>query len=245
MTGQGKRLQEAREARAISLEQAERDTRIIRKYLTALEEDRLDAFPAPVYARGFLKSYANYLGLDAEELLAMAGPRRESGPPVGRPPQRPSGRRGKAPAPPVDAPLTEPTRSRPDRRPDRRRPKRAARIPPGRIALSIAGVVVLVALAGYLFDYTPDTTFPIDAARRPATTERAPAAPSAVNVRMPELRGMDEQEALRRLAELGLVPLVIELPSGDGLAGQVIRQSPLPDQPVGASVVTIVISRGG
>lgn len=35
----------------------------------ALEEDEYSLLPAPVYARGFLRSYAGYLGLDAKELL--------------------------------------------------------------------------------------------------------------------------------------------------------------------------------
>ena len=60
----------AREARGLTLEDAERDTRISRRYLQALEDERFDVIPAPVYARGFLRSYSQYLGLDPQEAMA-------------------------------------------------------------------------------------------------------------------------------------------------------------------------------
>ena len=65
----GRTLREAREARGLSLEEVQADTKIRRKYLQALEEGREDEFPADVYLRGFLRSYANYLGLDGLALV--------------------------------------------------------------------------------------------------------------------------------------------------------------------------------
>jgi hypothetical protein len=70
MTELGILLVRAREARGLTLEDAERDTRISRRYLQALESEQFDAIPAPVYARGFLRSYSQYLGLDPQEMLA-------------------------------------------------------------------------------------------------------------------------------------------------------------------------------
>lgn len=67
----GYRLIRAREARGLTLEDAERDTRISRRYLEALEDEQFEVIPAPVYARGFLRSYAQYLGMDPQELLAL------------------------------------------------------------------------------------------------------------------------------------------------------------------------------
>ncbi|HEY5476967.1 MAG TPA: helix-turn-helix domain-containing protein [Tepidiformaceae bacterium] len=61
----------AREARGLTLEDAERDTRISRRYLQALEAEQFEVIPAPVYARGFLRSYSSYLGLDPQEVLAL------------------------------------------------------------------------------------------------------------------------------------------------------------------------------
>ncbi len=68
--GIGERLIEAREARGLTLEDAERDTRISQRYLRALEEEAFNVIPAPVYARGFLRSYSQYLGLETAPLLA-------------------------------------------------------------------------------------------------------------------------------------------------------------------------------
>ncbi len=65
----GETLRRARTAKGISIEDAERVTRIPRKYLEALELENFGILPAPVYARGFLRSYAGYLGLEAKELL--------------------------------------------------------------------------------------------------------------------------------------------------------------------------------
>lgn len=67
----GSWLTRAREARGLTLEDAERDTRISRRYLQALEAEQFEVIPAPVYARGFLRSYSQYLGLDPQETLAM------------------------------------------------------------------------------------------------------------------------------------------------------------------------------
>lgn len=67
----GNTLSRARRARAITLEDVERDTHVSRRYLQALENEDFTIFPAPVYARGFLRTYARYLGLNPEELLRV------------------------------------------------------------------------------------------------------------------------------------------------------------------------------
>ena len=67
----GNTLSRARRARAITLEDAERDTHVSKRYLQALENEDFAAFPAPVYARGFLRTYSRYLGLNPEELIRV------------------------------------------------------------------------------------------------------------------------------------------------------------------------------
>ncbi len=67
----GKTLSQARLARGLTLLDVERDTRISRRYLDALEREDFAVFPAPVYQRAFLRTYAQYLGLDANELLRL------------------------------------------------------------------------------------------------------------------------------------------------------------------------------
>jgi len=66
----GSRLREARESLGFSLQQVEEVTRIRLVFLEALEEERFDELPGDVYARGFIRNYAQFLGLDTEELLA-------------------------------------------------------------------------------------------------------------------------------------------------------------------------------
>lgn len=65
----GSSLREARERGDLVLSRVESDTRIRVKYLQALEDERFDRLPAPVYARAFLRSYADYLGLDAQRFV--------------------------------------------------------------------------------------------------------------------------------------------------------------------------------
>jgi Helix-turn-helix domain len=65
----GTTLRKARTERGLELSDVERATKIRVKFLEAMEEDRWDALPAPVYARGFLDIYARHLGLDREALL--------------------------------------------------------------------------------------------------------------------------------------------------------------------------------
>jgi cytoskeletal protein RodZ len=67
----GNTLSRARRARGITLEDAERDTHVSRRYLQALETEDFSVFPAPVYARGFLRTYSRYLGLNPEELIRV------------------------------------------------------------------------------------------------------------------------------------------------------------------------------
>jgi cytoskeletal protein RodZ len=67
----GNTLSRARRARAITLEDVERDTHVSKRYLEALENEDFSIFPAPVYARGFLRTYARYLGLNPEELIRI------------------------------------------------------------------------------------------------------------------------------------------------------------------------------
>lgn len=57
-------LRETRESLGYSLDQAAEATRIRRSYLEALESEDLGVLPAPTFARGILRSYAQFLGLD-------------------------------------------------------------------------------------------------------------------------------------------------------------------------------------
>jgi cytoskeletal protein RodZ len=67
----GEKLRLARERDNLTIEQVARDTHVARRFLKALEDEDFTVFPGETYAMGFLRSYAEYLGLDAEELIAL------------------------------------------------------------------------------------------------------------------------------------------------------------------------------
>ena len=62
----GNSLREARTRRGMEFAQAEQTTKIRGKYLRALEEERFDVLPSETYVKGFLRTYADYLGLDGQ-----------------------------------------------------------------------------------------------------------------------------------------------------------------------------------
>ncbi len=72
-TGIGRALKVAREGRGKTVEEASRETRIRVEYLQALEGEAFDRLHGDVYVRGFLRSYASYLGLDADKVLQAYG----------------------------------------------------------------------------------------------------------------------------------------------------------------------------
>ena len=67
-------LRAARLKRGQSLEAVAQQTRIPKRYLESLENDRLDEFPAFVYMRGFLKGYCEHLDVSFDELWAKVQP---------------------------------------------------------------------------------------------------------------------------------------------------------------------------
>lgn len=71
MSGIGLHFRQAREAMGLSLQEVQQQTKIHAEYLRALEEDRFDQLPSPIYVRAFIRTYANSLGLDAQKLLGL------------------------------------------------------------------------------------------------------------------------------------------------------------------------------
>ena len=97
----GSGLATARLALGLELRDAERDTRIRARYLAALEEEDFDTLPGEAYAAAFLRTYAGYLGLEAESYVDEL--RRRRG----------------APAPRIGRVITRVTRRRPSLTPIR------------------------------------------------------------------------------------------------------------------------------
>ncbi len=88
----GNSLREARLRQGLDLARVEDDTKIRAKYLQGLEDERFEILPSETYVKGFLRTYAEYLGLDGqlyvdefnsrfaaaeEPLVASAPPRRQ------------------------------------------------------------------------------------------------------------------------------------------------------------------------
>lgn len=69
MQSVGEKLRKARLEKNLSLDEVYKQTRVHSGVLQALEEDRSHNFLSFIYIKGFLKTYARYLGLDAEKLL--------------------------------------------------------------------------------------------------------------------------------------------------------------------------------
>jgi cytoskeleton protein RodZ len=117
----GERLREARMRQKIDIAEVESATKIRAKYLRALENEEFGLLPGNTFVKTFLRTYAEYLGLDSqlliEEYRVDYEPRGESD--------------------------MQPMVSRPNRRTERRRP-RPARGPPG------PGTAIIVVVAAVL-----------------------------------------------------------------------------------------------
>lgn len=67
----GNIFKQERERRGLSIKEVMEVTKISRRNLIAIEEGKSDDLPHPVYAKGFIRSYARFLGLDGEEMARV------------------------------------------------------------------------------------------------------------------------------------------------------------------------------
>ncbi|MCK9486732.1 MAG: helix-turn-helix domain-containing protein [Dehalococcoidia bacterium] len=231
----GRRLRDGRVAAGLSLADVERDTRINRIYLDAIEDARFEEIPAPVYARGFVRSYARYLGMDAEE--AVAAVPRDLPAPAGLEPM-PGLRRTATPTlPAVNMPVV--------------------------VAAGIVGVLVLAAvfivprLGGPSGLDLPDDATPAATGAASGTAETtatgtatgtpdvSATVPPFDDGAAPDFTGVPRAEAQRVLDEIGVTPLIVEA-EDEAAAGTVFDQSPSPGATLQeGDVVTLFISSGG
>lgn len=71
MNGPGKVLQQARKKKRYSIDKVHKTTKIKKEYIEGLENDNVSAFPAELYYKNFLKTYAQFLSLDDTELIDL------------------------------------------------------------------------------------------------------------------------------------------------------------------------------
>ena len=67
----GELLKEIRKEGRINLSELSRETKVPVKYLVMIEDGRYESLPPDVYVKGFLKSYAEYLGVDPKKLIKL------------------------------------------------------------------------------------------------------------------------------------------------------------------------------
>ena len=65
----GDLLRETREQKNLSLEDAEKGTNIRKLYIKAIEDGNYDKLPGEVFLKGFMKTYAKFLGLDGQKII--------------------------------------------------------------------------------------------------------------------------------------------------------------------------------
>lgn len=67
----GQILKDARVAKGLTLEQIERETKIRKRFLVGIEADDFREMPSQAYAKGFVKNYSEYLGLNSRNIMAF------------------------------------------------------------------------------------------------------------------------------------------------------------------------------
>lgn len=211
----GARLEEARVTKRISFEEAERDTRISKRYLEALERGDYELLPAPVYARGFMRSYADYLGLDpAEAVMSM----------------------------PAQLPVPDGLDPMPGLR---RMPSGTIPALDLRLAAIVTGIVLVMALLLWLAPRLGGGTGLPELPGGGDQTSSADSILDFDPGTTPNFVGADRAVALELLKDLGLEVSIVESPSATARAGVVFQQAPEPGALIAAGeTVTLVISQG-
>src|SRR5260370_6384297 len=67
MSAFGERLRREREMRGITLDEISESTKISRRHLESLEREDFDSLPGGIFNKGFVRSYARFLGLDEDQ----------------------------------------------------------------------------------------------------------------------------------------------------------------------------------
>lgn len=241
MAGYGRLLREARQQQGFSLEEAEAATKIRLRYLAALELEDTTALPEPVYARGFLRTYARFLSLDPERLLALypLAPVSDMPPPPRLPSREIPGSAlfGLALALLLIASLIIYLTQRGESSQTQGVGVTIEIPSPALSAVPPAGATATVTMI-------TATVSPARPSPTPTTTPTPTDTPAA-KVGLPNLIGVAYAEAAARLTDLGLTPTKVEEWNADVTKGLVYRQEPAAGQSLATGgVVRLWVSRG-
>ena len=228
----GRILLQARTSRGLSLDDVERDTRIAKRFLEALERDDFNALPAPVYCRAFLRTYSQYLGLDPKEVMRFYPEHGAEPAPLAPLPQV-----SKAPPPALSMNWV---------------------IAGGVVIVFLLAVGLLFKISSGGNQPASDNSTSVLATQQPSgegsenvnpnTALQPTASDESVEVQpvtVPDVTGAMGLEALPKVRNAGLTYVVFELYDDQVPEGFVVSQSPAAND--GARTgdpVTLVISRG-
>jgi cytoskeletal protein RodZ len=153
----GNSLHEARLRQGLDFPEIEQGTKIRGKYLRALEDEQFDLLPAQTYVKGFLRSYAEYLGLDGQLYVDEYNSRFVVG---------------------EEDPQSRPRRSAP--------PSRGVQVQSRVVLLTLLGIVSVTALVIVAWTRgEPQQVTPVGLGTSKSTTHETAAAPAAtVSVRL-------------------------------------------------------------
>lgn len=131
----GTSLREARERRNLSYGQVEAETAIRTRYIRALEDEDFHILPGPTYTKGFLRAYAEYLGLDGQPFVDEFNSRHHD---------------------PRGSVEHTPIASQPRSRPPRRRHRRESNL----VMIALAAIVAVSFLVVLALRFPPQPTAP-------------------------------------------------------------------------------------
>ena len=147
----GNSLREARLRQSLDFPEIEQGTKIRGKYLRALEDEQFDVLPAQTYVKGFLRSYAEYLGLDGQLYVDEYNSRFVVG---------------------EEEPQSRPRRSAP--------PSRGVQVQSRVVLLTLLGIASVTALVIVAWTRgEPQTVTPVGLGTTKAATQKTPVVPAA------------------------------------------------------------------
>jgi cytoskeletal protein RodZ len=153
----GSSLREARERRNLSYGQVEAETAIRTRYIRALEDEDFHILPGPTYTKGFLRAYAEYLGLDGQPFVDEFNSRHQDP-------------RAVAEHPPIA--------SRPRSRPaQRRRHRRESSL----VMIALAAIVAVSVLVVLALRFPSPATAPYNTNTAQTKTKTSPATTAPAN----------------------------------------------------------------
>ncbi len=181
----GEELRREREIRGISLKEISDATKISKRFLEAIERNDHRTLPAPVFTRGFVREYARYVGLNAEESVNRYNFAAENDDRIEKPP-------------PLEKYAATPPRDiSPRPKPKRGIPPPYARV--NRNAISLAVLVALLAgVAWWAVQHRPRFLENETSATVPVTTRAAVPPP----IRTPEPQPAPDDSVLRLSVEV-------------------------------------------